>query len=80
MNNGYEIPRIQGESALEMAISLMLRRYMETDGTFAHEDPKIVPGLMALRFAWWLFDHPEDLEAAAVQVEAERNKKSGTPG
>jgi len=34
---------------------------------------------MALRFAWWLFDRPEELEAAAVKMEAERNRKAGVP-
>jgi hypothetical protein len=24
---------------------------------------------MALRFAWWLFDHPEELEATTVEME-----------
>jgi hypothetical protein len=55
----------------------MLRRYLESDGTFAHKDPAIAPGLVALRFAWWLFDHPEELEA--VQVEVERNRNGGVP-
>ncbi len=79
MNKGYDIPAIQGESALQMAVSLMLRRYMESDGTCAREDPASAPGLMALRFAWWLLDHPEELEAAAVQMEAERNRNGGMP-
>jgi hypothetical protein len=77
MNKGYEIPTIQGESSLQVAISLMLRRYLESDGTFAHKDPAIARGLVALRFAWWLFDHPEELEA--VQVEVERNRNGGVP-
>jgi hypothetical protein len=24
--------------------------------------------MLALRFAWWLLDHPEELEAAAVDA------------
>lgn len=79
MNKGYDIPAIQGESALQMAVSLMLRRYMESDETPASEDPAGAPGLMALRFAWWLLDHAEELEAASVQMETERNKNGGTP-
>jgi ammonia channel protein AmtB len=77
MNKTYKIPAIQGESALQTAISLMLRRYLESERNFAHEDPALVPGLMALRFAWWLFDHAEELEATAVQVEVERTKEGG---
>ena len=80
MNKKYEIPAVQNESALQMAISLMLRRYMESEGTLTDEDPALTPGLMALHFAWWLFDHPEELEAAAVQVEASRDRKNGMPG
>jgi hypothetical protein len=75
MNKSYEIPAVQGESALQMAISLMLRRYMESEGTLTDEDPPLTPGLMALHFAWWLFDHPEELEAAAVQMEATSKQK-----
>ena len=78
MNKGYDIPAIQGVSALQMAVSLMLRRYMESDETPASEDPAGAPGLMALRFAWCLLDHAGELEAAAVQMETERNKNGGT--
>jgi hypothetical protein len=79
VNKGYDIPAIQGESALQIAVSFMLRRYMASDGTCVSEDAASAPGLMALRFAWWLLDHPEELEAAAVQMEAERNRNGSMP-
>jgi hypothetical protein len=79
VNKGYDIPAIQGESALQMAISLMLRRYMESDETPASEDPAGAPGLMALRFAWWLLDHAEELEAAPCKWKRRETKMVAHP-
>jgi hypothetical protein len=77
VNKGYDIPAIQGESALLMAVSLMRIRYMESDETPASEDP--APGLMALRFAWWLLDHAEELEAAPCKWKRSETKMVAHP-
>lgn len=74
MTSTYEIPEIQGDTGLQKAISFMLRQYMQTCTDSMPSDPAIAPGLVALRFAWWLFDHPEELEAAAVEMEGEQVK------
>jgi hypothetical protein len=66
----YVIPEIQGDTALRKGVSLMLKRFMESERLPA-ADPAAAPGLLALHFAWWLLDHPEELEAAAV--DAARN-------
>lgn len=50
----------------------MLKRFMESERLPA-ADPAAAPGLLALHFAWWLLDHPEELEAAAV--DAARNAR-----
>jgi|HubBroStandDraft_6_1064221.scaffolds.fasta_scaffold3533264_1 hypothetical protein len=63
----YVIPEIQGDTALRKAVSLMLKRFMESERLPA-ADPAVAPGMLALRFAWWLLDHPEELEAAAVDA------------
>ena len=68
----YVIPEIQGDTALRKAVSLMLKRFMESEPLPA-SDPALAPGMLALRFAWWLLDHPEELEAAAV--DAARNAR-----
>jgi hypothetical protein len=73
VSSNEEIPEIQGDTGLRKAISLMLRKYIESEA-----DPKATPADLALGFAWWLFDHPEELEAA--QVEAEGKKKRGLWG
>lgn len=69
MGKAYQIPPIQGVTGLQKAISVMLRRYMESYGGTVPSDPATAPGVMALRFAWWLFDHPEELEATTVEME-----------
>ena len=68
MTQKYEFPPVQGETSLQKAISVMLRRYMESHAGSLPADP----GMLALQFAWWLFDHPEELEAAAVEMEGKR--------
>lgn len=70
MTQKHEIPPVQGETALQKAISVMLRRYMESHAAMLPSDP----GMLALKFAWWLFDHPEELEAAAVEMEGKKEK------
>jgi hypothetical protein len=68
----YVIPEIQGDTALRKAASLMLKRFMESE-RLPPADPAAAPGMLAMHFAWWLLDHPEDLEAAAV--DAARNAR-----
>jgi len=68
----YVIPEIQGDTALRKAASLMLKRFMESE-RLPPADPAVAPGILALYFAWWLLDHPEELEAAAV--DAARNAR-----
>ena len=68
----YVIPELQGDTALRKAASLMLKRFMESE-RLPPADPAVAPGILALYFAWWLLDHPEELEAAAV--DAARNTR-----
>jgi hypothetical protein len=75
MSTVYQIPAVQGETALQKAISIMLRRYMQTHAATMAPDPAIAPGVVALRFAWWLFDHAEELEAIAVGMEEGQKQK-----
>ena len=70
MTHNYDIPAMQGETELQKAISVMLRRFMEINVASLPTDP----GILALRFAWWLFDHPEELEAIAVEMESMKLK------
>lgn len=70
LTQNYEIPAVQGETGLQKAISVMLRRFMEINAAALPADP----GMLALRFAWWLFDHPEELEATAVEMESMKLK------
>jgi hypothetical protein len=73
MSPSPQMPELQGDTGLRKAISRMLQRYMQSEA-----DPAATPAQLALGFAWWLFDHPEELEAA--QVEAEGKKKKGLWG
>lgn len=73
MTNTYQIPAVQGEIGLQKAVSVMLRRYLQTYAP-SMPDPAVAPGVLALRFAWWLLDHPEELEAAAVEMEGKKLK------
>jgi hypothetical protein len=75
MSSVYQIPAVQGKTALQKAISIMLRRYMQTQSLTMPADPATAPGVVALRFAWWLFDHAEELEAVAVGMEEGEKQK-----
>jgi hypothetical protein len=48
---------------------------MESSAASVPSDPSVAPGEMALRFAWSLFDHPEELEAATVEMESANHQK-----
>ena len=64
----FAVPPVQGDTPLQKAISIMLRRFMESE-VLPEGDVNDAVGMVALRFAWWLLEHPEDLEATIVQLE-----------
>jgi hypothetical protein len=43
-------------------------------------DPAATPAELALRFPWWLFDRPQELEAAQVEVEGKKKSRWGFDG
>ena len=47
---------------------------MQTYAPSMPDDPALAPGVVALRFARWLFDHAEELKAAAVEIEGKKLK------
>jgi hypothetical protein len=62
-------PPVQGDTPLQKAVSIMLRRFLETE-VLPDRDVDDAMGIVALHFAWWLLEHAEDLEETIVQLEA----------
>jgi hypothetical protein len=79
VNKGYDIPAIQGESALQMAVSLMLRRYMESDETPRERRPSGCSRTHGSSVCLVVVGPCGRIRGCAVQMETERNKNGGTP-
>jgi hypothetical protein len=75
MASGYAIPLING-TPRQQAVAALLGDFMERYRGCARPNTEYAVETVALRFALWLVDHPQELEATTKEMEQAQSART----